>query len=51
MQMKRVVLFLALATTAAIVARTSAMVPEQIKIESGALVGTIGVTQASVRAF
>jgi len=49
--MNRVVLFLALATTAASVGRTSAMVPEQIKIDSGALVGTAGATQTSVRVF
>jgi para-nitrobenzyl esterase len=49
--MKRAVLFLVLATTAAIVVRTSAMIPEQVKIDSGLLAGTVGVTQSSVRMF
>src|ERR1051325_8052823 len=49
--MKRAVLFVALAAAAAVVARTAAMVPEQVKIESGLLVGSSGATQSSVRAF
>src|SRR6186713_1993617 len=51
MSMKRLVMFLALTAIAAIGARTSAMVPEQIKIDSGALIGAVGTTQPSVRAF
>ena len=38
--MKRVALFLVLGTIAAITARTSAMIPEQIKIDTGLVAGT-----------
>ena len=49
--MKRVAFFLVLGTIAAIAARTSAMIPEQIKIDTGLLAGTTASGQASVRVF
>ena len=49
--MKRLVLCLAVGTIAVATARTSAMVPEQVKIDTGLLVGTTGVAQSSVRMF
>ena len=49
--MKRVALFLVLGTIAAVAARTSAMIPEQVKIEMGLIAGTTGTGQASVRVF
>ena len=49
--MKRVALFLVLGTIAAITARTSAMIPEQIKIDTGLIAGTTATGQASVRVF
>ena len=49
--MNRVGLFLVLATTAALVVRPNAMIPEQVKIDSGPLAGTVGAAQSSVRAF
>ena len=49
--MKRVALFLVLGTIAAIAARTSAMIPEQVKIDTGLLAGTTGTGQPSVRVF
>ena len=42
MQMKRVALFLVLGAIAAVAVRTSAMIPEQIKIEKGLIAGTTG---------
>jgi para-nitrobenzyl esterase len=51
MTMKRMALFLAIGTIALVTARTSAMIPEQVKIETGLLSGADGTTQASVRAF
>ena len=51
MQMKRVALFLVLGAIAAISARTSAMIPEQIKIDTGLIAGTTAIGQASVRVF
>ena len=51
MKMKRVALFLVLGTIAAVAARTSAMIPEQVKIEMGLIAGTTGTGQASVRVF
>src|SRR6185436_11040915 len=44
-------LFLVLGTIAAIAARTSAMMPEQIKIDTGLIAGTTASGQASVRSF
>src|SRR5262249_26829319 len=49
--MKRLALFLAIGAIAVLTLRTSAMVPEQVKVETGLLSGTTGSTQASVRAF
>jgi para-nitrobenzyl esterase len=51
MKMKRVALFLVLGTLAAVAARTSAMIPEQVKIDMGLVAGTAGAGQASVRVF
>src|SRR3954447_16332729 len=47
----RIAFLLAAGTIAAVTARTSAMVPEQVKIETGLLSGGTGVGQASVRVF
>src|SRR6185503_15405114 len=49
--MKRLGLLLALCGVAAFIARPSAMIPEQVKIETGLLSGTAGTTQTSVRVF
>ena len=49
--MKRVALFLVLGTIAAVAARTSAMIPEQVKIDTGLIAGTTGTGQPSVRVF
>jgi para-nitrobenzyl esterase len=49
--MKRMALLLALGTAAVMTARTAAMIPEQVKVETGALSGEIAATQPSVRAF
>src|SRR5712691_9385163 len=51
MKMKRVALFLVIGTIAAVAARTSAMIPEQVKSDMGLVAGTTGTAQASVRAF
>jgi len=51
MMMKRMALVLAVGTLAVLTIRTSAMVPEQVKVETGLLSGAIGSTQASVRVF
>jgi len=49
--MKRMALFLAISAVAVLTIRTAAMIPEQIKVETGALSGAVGGTQPSVRAF
>ena len=49
--MKRVALFLVLGTIAAVAVRTSAAIPEQVKIDMGLVAGTTATGQASVRAF
>jgi para-nitrobenzyl esterase len=49
--MKRMALFLALGTMVVVTSSTSAMIPDQVKIETGLLSGTIGSTQATVRVF
>ena len=49
--MKRMLLFAALGAVALGVARPSAMIPEQVRIDSGLLAGTVGETQKSVRVF
>src|SRR5262245_8335842 len=49
--MKRVALFLVLGTIAAAALRTSAMIPEQVKVETGVISGTTAPSQAAVRVF
>ncbi|MEO8259841.1 MAG: carboxylesterase family protein, partial [Acidobacteriota bacterium] len=49
--MKRVALFLVLGTMAMAAARTSAMIPEQVKIELGQIAGKTAAGQPSVRVF
>jgi para-nitrobenzyl esterase len=49
--MKRIECFLAAATLAAAVASASAMIPEQVRIETGLLAGTVSAGQPSVRVF
>lgn len=49
--MKRIECFLAVATLVAAVASASAMIPEQVKIETGLLAGTASPGQPSVRVF
>jgi len=49
--MKRMAFFVAAAALAAFVARPSAMIPEQVKIDTGLLAGVTGGTQPAVRVF
>ena len=49
--MKRLGLLFALCGVIALIERPSAMIPEQVKIETGLLSGTVGATQPTVRAF
>ena len=49
--MTRMAFLLAVGTIAAVTARTSAMIPEQVKTETGLLAGTTAVGQTSVRVF
>jgi para-nitrobenzyl esterase len=49
--MKRIECFLAAASLAAGIANASAMIPEQVRIETGVLAGTISTGQPTVRAF
>jgi para-nitrobenzyl esterase len=49
--MKRVSLLFLLGGIAAVVARPSAMVPEQVRVETGLLEGVVASTQPTVRAF
>ena len=49
--MKRIALFLAAGTIAVVTAPTSAMIQEQVKIDTGLLAGATGTTQPSVRMF
>ncbi len=49
--MKRMALFLVLGTIAAVAMRTSAMIPEQVKVDTGLLAGTTGAGQPGVRVF
>jgi para-nitrobenzyl esterase len=48
--MKRIGLLL-LSGVLCVVARPSAMIPDQVRIETGALAGVVGATQPTVRAF
>ena len=49
--MKRVALFLVLGAIAAVAAQTSAMIPEQVKIDMGVVAGATGTGQPAVRVF
>ena len=49
--MKRVAFFIVLSGVVAVIARTSAMIPEQVRIDTGLLAGAAGRTQPSVRVF
>src|SRR5688572_31645161 len=49
--MKRMALFLALGAFVAVVARPSAMIPEQVRIDTGLLEGVTGTVQPTVRIF
>lgn len=49
--MKRLALLLALAGAVATIARPAAMIPDQVRIDTGLLSGTVGTTQSSVRVF
>jgi len=49
--MTRMAFLLAVGTIAAVTARTSAMIPEQVKTETGLLAGTTAVGQTAVRVF
>jgi len=49
--MKRIGLLSLLAAVLMVVATPSAMIPDQVRIETGALKGVTGTTQSSVRAF
>jgi hypothetical protein len=49
--MKRLGLLLALCGVVALIERPSAMIPEQVKIDTGLLSGTAGTTQPTVRTF
>jgi len=49
--MKRISLLLLLGGVLLVVARPSAMIPDQVRIETGALSGVVGATQPTVRVF
>ncbi len=49
--MRRVAFLVAAGAVAIVTARTSAMIPEQVKVETGLLSGATATTQPSVRAF
>src|SRR5213080_2713513 len=49
--MKRIGLLLILGGVLAVIARPSAMVPDQVKIDTGTLAGVVGTTQPTVRVF
>jgi para-nitrobenzyl esterase len=49
--MKRTLLFVALGAAALAVATPSAMIPEQVRVETGLLAGSVGETQPTVRVF
>jgi para-nitrobenzyl esterase len=49
--MKRIGLLLLLSAVLFVVARPSAMIPDQVRIETGALAGVVGATQPTVRVF
>ena len=49
--MKRIGFLVLLAGVVFVVARPSAMIPDQVRIDTGALAGVVGTTQPAVRAF
>src|SRR5262245_66518905 len=49
--MKRIGFLLLLSGVLFVVARPSAMIPDQVRIETGLLAGSVGSTQATVRVF
>src|SRR5262245_51042816 len=49
--MKRIECFLAAATLVAIITNASAMIPEQVRIDTGLLAGTLSTGQPTVRVF
>jgi para-nitrobenzyl esterase len=49
--MKRIGLLLLLSGVLFVVARPSAMIPDQVRIDTGTLAGVVGSTQPTVRAF
>ena len=49
--MKRIECFLAAALLVAAIANASAMIPEQVRIDTGMLAGTVSTGQPSVRVF
>src|SRR6185295_15920744 len=49
--MKRMECFFAAALLVATVATTSAMIPEQVRIETGLIAGTVSTSQPGVRVF
>ena len=49
--MKRIGLLLLLSGVLAVIARPSAMIPEQVRVDTGALSGVVGGTQPTVRVF
>jgi para-nitrobenzyl esterase len=49
--MKRLGLLFALCGVVALIERPAAMIPEQVKVDTGLLQGTVGTTQPTVRVF
>src|SRR5689334_8513259 len=49
--MKRIACFIALAVLAAMLAQAAPMIPEQVRVETGLLAGTVSTGQPSVRVF
>src|SRR6185369_11703696 len=49
--MKRVECFLTAATLVAVISNASAMIPEQVRIDTGLLAGTVRTGQPTVRVF
>src|ERR1700730_3638132 len=49
--MKRVTFFVVLGGVIAVIAQPSAMIPDQVRIDTGLLSGTVGTGQPSVRMF
>jgi para-nitrobenzyl esterase len=49
--MKRLAFFVVLSGVIAVIAQPSAMIPEQVRIDTGLLSGTVGTGQPSVRMF